>query len=112
MKVLLVAINAKYIHSNLGVYSLKAYGDKRLRGRNCSIEIGEYTINHQADNILKDIYRRRPDMVGFSCYVWNIPYVRQLARDLIKVLPQVTIWLGGPEADSYTHLTLPTTPNV
>lgn len=97
MKVLLVAINAKYIHSNLGVYSLKAYGDKRLRGRNCSIEIGEYTINHQADNILKDIYRRRPDMVGFSCYVWNIPYVRQLARDLIKVLPQVTIWLGGPE---------------
>lgn len=61
------------------------------------IEIGEYTINHQTDHILQDIYKRKPDMVGFSCYIWNITYVRQLAGDLVKVLPKVRIWLGGPE---------------
>ena len=94
MKILLAAINAKYIHSNLGIYSLKAYAQKRL---NCRIEIGEYTINHQMDGILQDIYRRKPDIVGFSCYVWNIIYVKRLVRNLVKVLPDVIIWLGGPE---------------
>ena len=64
MKILLAAINAKYIHSNLGVYSLKAYAGQQ-GGR--EIEIGEYTINHQMDTILQDIYRRKPDIVGFSC---------------------------------------------
>lgn len=102
MTVLLVAINAKYIHSNLGVYSLKAYGDKVLAemGRGdgkIQIEIGEYTINHQMDDILQDIYKRKPDVVGFSCYIWNITYVRRLVRNLVKVLPGVKIWLGGPE---------------
>ena len=66
-KILLVAINAKYIHSNLAVYSLKAaagkYGDQ--------IEIAEYTINQQLDQILGDIYRRKPDVAAFSCYIWN-----------------------------------------
>ena len=100
MKILLAAINAKYIHSNLGVYSLKAYAD---RGRSfeerqrCPVEIGEYTINHQMDRILRDIYKRKPDFVGFSCYIWNIQYVRQLVRNLAKVLPETVIWLGGPE---------------
>ncbi len=94
MKILLAAINAKYIHSNLGIYSLKAYAQKRL---NCRIEIGEYTINHQMDGILQDIYWRKPDIVGFSCYVWNIIYVKRLVRNLVKVLPDVIIWLGGPE---------------
>ena len=100
MKIVLAAINAKYIHSNLGVHSLKAYGEQELakRGRpDIRIEIGEYTINHQTDHILQDIYKRKPDMVGFSCYIWNITYVRQLAGDLVKVLPKVRIWLGGPE---------------
>jgi len=102
MKILLAAINAKYIHSNLGVYSLKAYAEKELakkytdKGR-CRIEIGEYTINHQMDGILQDIYKRKPDMVGFSCYIWNITYVRQLVKNLAKVLPDVKLWLGGPE---------------
>ncbi len=100
MKIVLAAINAKYIHSNLGVYSLKAYGEQELAKRektDIRIEIGEYTINHQTDHILQDIYKRKPDMVGFSCYIWNITYVRQLAGDLVKVLPKVRIWLGGPE---------------
>lgn len=100
MKILLAAINAKYIHSNLGVYYLKAWADRRkaqgyLPGS--SVEIGEYTINHQMDGILQDIYKRKPDFVGFSCYIWNIQYVRQLARNLKRVLPKTVIWLGGPE---------------
>lgn len=104
MKFLLAAINAKYIHSNLGVYSIKKYADEKLRERpdgigqtDYSIEIGEYTINHQMEMILQDIYRRSPDVVGFSCYIWNILYVLEIIRDLKKVLPDVKIWLGGPE---------------
>lgn len=99
MKCLLAAINAKYIHSNLGVYSLKAYADMKLAeyGLAPEIEIGEYTINQQMDTILQDIFKRRPDMVGFSCYIWNISYVQQLVENLGKVLPETHIWLGGPE---------------
>lgn len=97
MKILLVAINAKYIHSNLGVYSLKAYADREAGGEDSSVEISEYTINHEMDRILQDIYKRKPEVVGFSCYIWNIRYVSWLAKDLAKVLPRTQIWLGGPE---------------
>ena len=104
MKFLLAAVNAKYIHSNLGVYSLKKYADEKRKqqgtafsGPDWEIEIGEYTINHQMDYILQDIYEKAPDAVGFSCYIWNILYVQELIRDLKKVLPQTEIWLGGPE---------------
>ena len=73
MKFLLAAINAKYIHSNLGVYSLKQYAAPRAR--KVQVEIGEYTINHQMEHILEDIYKRKPDAVGFSCYIWNASHV-------------------------------------
>lgn len=96
MKFLLVAMNAKYIHSNLGIYSLKAYGSQK--SNHVTIEIGEYTINHQMELVLKDIFLRQPDVIGFSCYIWNIGYIMELVRDIQKVLPQVDIWLGGPEA--------------
>lgn len=107
-KILLAAINAKYIHSNLGVYSLKAYAENVFRdreglGEELEIQIGEYTINQQTEQILEDIYERQPDMVGFSCYIWNISYVRELIQDLHKVLPNTDIWLGGPEV-SYDAL--------
>ena len=97
MRYLLAAINAKYIHSNLGIYSLRRYAMERLglgqkdeqgaavgmemvseaaKGANrtktvseIQIDLGEYTINHQMDQILQDIYRRKPDVVGFSCYI-------------------------------------------
>ena len=101
MRYLLAAINAKYIHSNLGIYSLRRYAMERLglsAESEIQIDLGEYTINHQMDQILQDIYRRKPDVVGFSCYIWNIVYVKELIHDLKKVLPQVRIWLGGPEA--------------
>lgn len=99
MKVLLTAINAKYIHSNLGVYCLKAYAERELkkRGFSAEIRICEYTINNQMEKILGDLYRKKPDMVAFSCYIWNISYVKSLVKDLKKVLPKVQIWLGGPE---------------
>lgn len=105
MKFLLVAINAKYIHSNPGVYSLKTYaqcsqGDPNPEGEGLPcvhVEIAEYTINNQMERILEDIYRRKPDMVGISCYIWNVVYALELVRDLHKVLPDTDIWLGGPE---------------
>lgn len=100
MKILLAAVNAKYIHSNLGIYSLKAFARQELSGPmagQVSLELGEYTINHQADIILQDIYRRRPDVIGFSCYIWNIEIIKALAEDVKKVLPLTEIWLGGPE---------------
>ena len=96
MKILLTAINAKYIHSNPAVYSLKAYAEAH-GVRDCEIEIAEYTINQTVDQILTDLYRRKPKVLCFSCYLWNIVYVEQLVRELHKVLPKVEIWLGGPE---------------
>ena len=97
MKFLLVAINAKYIHSNPAIYSLKAYAEERLEMRDWEIALAEYTINHEKYAILKDIYKKRPDVIGFSCYIWNISLVRELITELKKLLPQVPIWLGGPE---------------
>ncbi len=99
MNALLVAINAKYIHSNLAVYSLRAfaktYGGNTLE--QTQIDIAEYTINHQQDDILQGLYKRRPDWIGISCYIWNIEYVKQLVAELAKILPECHIWLGGPE---------------
>ncbi len=120
MKFLLAAINAKYIHSNLGIYSLIKYAqdmfaDRKAQGEELpgiQIEMGEYTINHQMELILQDIYRRSPDVVGFSCYIWNILYVKELVRDLKKVLPQVQIWLGGPEVSYDAEAVLRELPEV
>ena len=103
MKILLVAVNAKYIHSNLGIYSLKAYARQQLEANPprtqdpVTIELAEYTINHQLDACLQDLYRRKPDVIGFSCYIWNIESIRSLAADIRKLLPHVPLWLGGPE---------------
>lgn len=93
MKILLVAINAKYIHSNLAVYCLKEYAKEYSD----SIEIAEYTINNYEEQILEDIYRKKPDVVAFSCYIWNFSYVKNIISDLKKILPNVDIWAGGPE---------------
>lgn len=93
MKVLLTAINAKYIHSNLAVYSLKSYASAYEQ----DISIAEYTINQGIDDILADIYRQAPEILCFSTYVWNIVYVKQLITEVKKILPHVHIWLGGPE---------------
>ena len=93
MKILLAACNAKYIHSNLAVYNLKSCSGEY----SSSVVVKEYTINQIRDDILKDIYLEQPDLVCFSCYIWNISFVRELVPDLKKILPQVEFWAGGPE---------------
>ena len=93
MKILLAAINAKYIHSNLAVYNLKAYAGFQQD----EVVIGEYTINHNEDAVLNQIYREKADVVAFSCYIWNIDVVKAIACELKKVAPDIIIWAGGPE---------------
>lgn len=93
MKILLVAINAKYIHSNLAVYSLRAYAAPFRE----QVELLEYTINHRTDFILQEIYKSRPDVVCFSCYIWNISVVEALVEALGTLMPDLPLWLGGPE---------------
>lgn len=93
MKFLLVAVNAKYIHSNPAVYSLKRFAGEYTD----AVEIAEYTINNRMEDILEDIYRRKPDVIGFSCYIWNIGMVEKLMGGLHKLLPKLPVFLGGPE---------------
>lgn len=102
MKLLLTAINAKYIHSNLAVYSLKAYADRK----DMDIQILEYTINHYEEDMLQEIYKQKGDILCFSCYIWNIDLVLSLVKEFHKICPQVPIWLGGPEVsyDAYEVL--------
>lgn len=108
MKILLAAINAKYIHSNLAVYSLAAYA----KDTEADIQIGEYTINQQTDDILQDIYKKAPDMVAFSCYIWNVRYVEELIRELKKIKKDLIIWVGGPEVSYDGRAVLERLPQV
>ena len=94
MQFLLEAMNAKYIHSNPAIYSLRRYAGE-LAGH---VELAEYTINNRVEEILEDIYNRKPDIIGFSCYIWNRSMILELLTELHKLLPKLPIWLGGPEA--------------
>lgn len=96
MRFLLCGINAKYIHSNLAIFSLKAYADRK-KIPEAEIILKEYTINNYVEDILQDLYEEKADVVIFSCYIWNISFVRELAAELKKVSPDVKIWAGGPE---------------
>lgn len=93
MKILLTAINAKYIHSNLAVYSLRAYAKEYEE----QIQIMEYTINNRVEEILEGIYKAHADVICFSCYIWNFSYVEELITELKKICPDTPIWVGGPE---------------
>lgn len=97
MKFLLVALNAKYIHSNPALYSLRSYAAAHDDKAETEVEVAEYTINQQLPDILADIYRRRPDAAAFSCYIWNWNMMEELVAELHKLLPKMPIWLGGPE---------------
>lgn len=104
MKFLLIGINAKYIHSNLAIYDMKAYAMKQEGGRYRDfIDIAEYTIHHSCNEIVKDIYLRNPDVIGISCYIWNIRLVEDVISQLYRVMPKLEIWLGGPEASYYKY---------
>ena len=93
MNILLTAINAKYIHSNPAVFSLRS-----CTGEYAShVDIIEFTINQSPSYILQEIYKRRPDVVAFSCYIWNRNTMDALIPDLHKILPDTDLWAGGPE---------------
>ena len=93
MKIVLAAINAKYIHANLAIYSLRAFSDEYKE----QIQIKEYTINQYTEDILADLYKEQADMVAFSCYIWNMGMVEELAELLHQLRPEMPIWFGGPE---------------
>lgn len=108
MNIILTAINAKYIHSNLAVYSLRAFAKPYLE----EIKIAEYTINQTTDFILMDLYKKQPDVLCFSCYIWNIEYVLEIMTEIHKLLPQIPIWLGGPEVSYDAAAVLKSYPQV
>ena len=114
-KILLAAINAKYIHSNLAVYCLDAYARKyseAVKDGRVSVIYREFTINQQIDEILEEIYREKPDVIGFSCYIWNIAFVEELAEEFHKLRPEVPVWVGGPEVSYETESFLREHPQI
>lgn len=108
MNIVLTAINAKYIHSNLAVYSLAAYAKQYQE----SIHIAEYTINQNVDDILMDLYKKAPDVLCLSCYIWNLPYVEIVVGEVKKLFPALPIWLGGPEVSYDSKVVLQRLPEV
>lgn len=96
MKVVLAALNAKYVHSNLAIYDLEAYV-KAQPDTHASLLLKEYTINHNLNQILQNIYQEKADVVAFSCYIWNAHEILTIAKELKKISPNTRIWLGGPE---------------
>lgn len=93
IKILLTALNAKYIHSSLALRSLKTY----CKDFEENIKIAEFTINNDIDFIVNSIYNLKPDVIGFSCYIWNFTMILEIIKTLRKVLPDIKIILGGPE---------------
>ena len=108
MKALLVAINAKYIHTNPAVYLLCANAG---RFRN-DVKIREFTINQCLDDVLQGIVVEKPAFIGFSCYIWNIDMVKKLIRECKKLLPDTSVWLGGPEAEAGAEYLLSEYPQI
>ncbi len=108
MKILLAAVNAKYIHASLALHSLRMYA----KDYTDQIEICEFTINMQGEDILEQLYRKKPDLLAFSCYIWNIDLIRDVAADLHKVRPDLPIWLGGPEVSFDSEKILAENPAV
>jgi len=95
MKVLLTALSAKHIHKTLAPWCLKAYCDVHVSA--CDVIVQEHTINDNIGDIVAAIFEEKPDVVGFSCYIWNIERVGKVAAMLRKCLPACVIVLGGPE---------------
>ncbi len=93
MKILLTSLNAKFVHTSLSVYSLKAFAKEYKE----NIDITEFTINNSLDHCLKIIAQKSPDIIGFSTYIWNINETLSLISNLKKILPNTKIILGGPE---------------
>lgn len=107
MKVVVSTLNAKYIHTSLALRYLKAYS-----GREFDVEIAEYTIKDPAMNVVTDLHRRRPEVLGFSCYIWNIEETIKIIQMVKKIMPSLTIVLGGPEVSYDTEYWMKRIPEV
>lgn len=99
MKIILTAVNAKYIHSNLAVYTLQASAEKA----GVFPENREFTINQSKDSMLRSLFLARADVVCVSCYIWNISIVEDLITEYHKISPKTKIWLGGPEVSYHAE---------
>ncbi|WEG16032.1 B12-binding domain-containing radical SAM protein [Alkalihalophilus pseudofirmus] len=107
MKTVVTTLNAKYIHTCLALRCLKAYAEPEF-----PIEMVEYTIKDPVMNIVSDLFERKPDVIGFSCYIWNIEETLKVIEMLKKVMPEVKIVLGGPEVSYDTKEWLEMTPDA
>ena len=102
MKIVLVAINAKFIHTSLAAHSLLAYlGEDKKH-----VKLREFTVNQSENLILSELFAMRPDVLAFSCYIWNIGLVHSIVDNIKKIMPNVQIILGGPEAYEGNHVTV------
>jgi len=107
MNVVLSTLNAKYIHMNLAIRYLKSYAEPEF-----SIQLAEYTIKDPVMNIVTDLFRKNPDIVGFSCYIWNIEETIRVIQIIKKINPDIQIVLGGPEVTYDSHYWLNRLPEV
>ncbi len=108
-KVILAALNAKYIHSSLALRYLTKFQKNAERH---DLEAIEFTINQRLDYILEELFQRKPDVVLFSCYLWNVEMLRELSVLLKKVMPQCVIGFGGPEVSYESEAFLRDNPAV
>ncbi len=107
-KILLVGINARYTHLNIAIRYLR----NNCKQNKYEIELAEFTINNHLGDILEDIHSKNPDIIGLSVYIWNTNIVKNLLSDLKKVLPNVTIILGGPEVSYNSENWLKKNPDI
>lgn len=93
MKILLTTLDSKFIHANLAVRYLKKF----CMDDGFDIEIKEFTINQKQEYILGEIFSAKPDIVCFSCYIWNIEFVKELSYIIKEAKSSIQILYGGPE---------------
>lgn len=108
MKILLATLNSKYVHSNLAIRYLRAY----CQDLPVEMELKEFNINQHLDYIFAEVYRAKPNLVAFSCYIWNVTPTLELCSNLKKVMPELTIVLGGPEVSFDPDVILQNHPTV
>ncbi|WP_174733921.1 B12-binding domain-containing radical SAM protein [Mesobacillus harenae] len=92
MNIVCTTLNAKYIHTNIAIRYLKAYAEPEF-----SVQLSEYTIKDPAINIVTDLITKKPDVIGFSCYIWNIEETIKVIQMIKKINPAIHIVVGGPE---------------
>ncbi len=96
LKIALISVNSKYIHSSLSVWYLKAGIEKYSEG-DIDAEVIESTINAPVDDLFSHLSKSDFDIFAFSSYIWNIEWILQLAKRLKREKPKAKILLGGPE---------------